>query len=79
MPLFPHQQVTIILGAAVPEQRAEHGWSEGVAVLGTALVVVCIGAGQDFSKELQFQKLNALKDIVEVKVKRGGKQVRNWC
>ncbi len=28
------------------------------------------------NKELQFQKLNALKDIIEVKVKRDGKQVR---
>ena len=36
----------------------------------------CAAAGQDYSKELQFQKLNALKDVVEVKVTRGGKQVR---
>lgn len=68
--------MTIILGAAVPEQRAHDGWSEGLAVLGTALIVVFIGAGQDYSKELQFQKLNALKDIIEVKVVRDGKQVR---
>ena len=30
------------------------------------------GAGQDYSKELQFQKLNALKDVIEVKVHRDG-------
>ena len=68
-------QITIVLGAAVPEQRAHQGWSEGLAVLGTALIVVFIGAGQDYSKERQFQKLNALKDNIEVKVTRGGKQV----
>ncbi|PNH03295.1 Plasma membrane calcium-transporting ATPase 4 [Tetrabaena socialis] len=67
--------VTIVLGAAVPEQRAHNGWSEGVAVLGTALIVVFIGAGQDYSKERQFQRLNALKDVIEVKVSRNGKQV----
>ncbi len=33
------------------------------------------GAWQDYSKELQFQKINALKDIIEVKVHRGGKQI----
>jgi P-type Ca2+ transporter type 2C len=31
-------------------------------------------AGQDYSKELQFQKLNALKDVINVKVVRDGKQ-----
>jgi magnesium-transporting ATPase (P-type) len=67
-------QVTVIIGAAVPEQRAHHGWSEGLAVLGTAAIVVFIAAGQDYSKELQFQKLNALKDAINVKVVRGGKQ-----
>ncbi|KAG2437196.1 hypothetical protein HXX76_005860 [Chlamydomonas incerta] len=67
--------ITIVLGAAVPEQRAHQGWSEGLAVLGTALIVIFIGAGQDYSKERQFQKLNALKDNIEVKVSRGGKQV----
>ncbi|GLC40623.1 hypothetical protein PLESTM_001094100 [Pleodorina starrii] len=67
--------VTIVLGAAVPEQRAHNGWSEGLAVLGTALIVIFIGAGQDYSKELQFQKLNKLKDNIDVKVTRGGRQV----
>ncbi len=66
-----------MLGAAVPEQRSHNGWSEGVAVFGTALIVVMIAAGQDYNKERQFQKLNALKDIIEVKVKRDGKQVRS--
>lgn len=42
--------ITIVVGAAVPEQRAHNGWSEGIAVLVTATVVVCIAAGQDYGK-----------------------------
>jgi P-type Ca2+ transporter type 2C len=34
--------ITIVLGAAVPEQRAHNAWSEGLAVLGTALIVIFI-------------------------------------
>lgn len=30
------------------------------------------GAGNDFQKDLQFRKLNAVKDIIEIKVVRGG-------
>ncbi|KAL6763493.1 plasma membrane calcium-transporting ATPase [Haematococcus lacustris] len=67
--------ITIVIGAAVPEQRAHQGWSEGLAVLGTAFIVVFIAAGQDWSKEQQFKKLNALKDVIEIKVTRDGKQM----
>lgn len=34
--------VTVILGAAIPEQRAHQGWVEGVAVFVTAILVVFI-------------------------------------
>jgi Ca2+-transporting ATPase len=30
------------------------------------------GAGNDYQKDLQFRKLNAQKDIIEVTVTRGG-------
>lgn len=30
------------------------------------------GAGNDYQKDLQFRKLNAVKDIIEIKVVRGG-------
>jgi hypothetical protein len=33
------------------------------------------GAFNDWNKDRQFQKLNALKDVIEVKVVRGGQQV----
>ena len=32
------------------------------------------GAGNDFQKDKQFEKLNAAKDVIEVKVMRGGKE-----
>ena len=34
--------------------------------------VPCPGAGNDYQKDLQFRKLNAQKDIIEIKVVRGG-------
>lgn len=33
-----------------------------------------IGAGNDYQKDRQFRKLNDQKDIIEVKVVRGGEQ-----
>lgn len=33
------------------------------------------GAGNDFQKDKQFQKLNAVKDTIEVKVIRAGQEV----
>ena len=32
------------------------------------------GAGNDYQKELQFKKLNAQKDVIEVKVLRSGEE-----
>ncbi len=34
----------------------------------------CTGAGNDYQKELQFKKLNAQKDVIEVKVIRSGEE-----
>ena len=34
--------------------------------------VACAGAVNDYQKDLQFKKLNAQKDIIEVKVLRNG-------
>ena len=40
-------------------QEEEPAWVEGVAILGTVAVVVFVTAYLEYSKELQFQKLNA--------------------
>ena len=152
-PCISAQQISTILGAAVPEERENSAWTEGVAIWVAVLVVslvggwprcgalallaascdrpcpcVCnpkalpgvlpvpwpalaalafqrapafqswhpfhrtrtyctrtlihlhlpttpAGAFNDWNKDRQFQKLNAQKDIIEVKVMRGGKEL----
>ena len=39
------------------------------------LMFTSAGAGNDFQKDKQFQKLNAVKDTIEVKVIRAGQEV----
>lgn len=68
--------VSTVLGVAIPEEREQHAWSEGVAIWVAVLVVSLVGAGNDWHKDRQFQKLNAQKDVIEIKVVRGGQQVR---
>ncbi|KAK7208151.1 hypothetical protein BZA70DRAFT_37797 [Myxozyma melibiosi] len=48
-------------------------WIEGVAILVAVVVVVSVGALNDWQKEQQFAKLNKRKDDREVKVIRSGK------
>ena len=51
-------------------------WVEGVAICVAILIVVIVGAANDFQKERQFLKLNKRKDDREVKVIRSGKSVQ---
>jgi len=51
------------------------GWLEGVAILFAVVVVVTVGAVNDYQKERQFRDLNAKKEDVEVTVLRGGEMV----
>ena len=64
--------VSTVLGVAVPEERAQNAWTEGVAIWVAVLVVSLVGAGNDWSKDRSFQKLNAQKDVIDVKVLRDG-------
>ena len=64
--------VSTVLGVAVPEEREQSSWIEGVAIWVAVLVVSIVGAGNDWSKDRSFQKLNAQKDVIDVKVFRGG-------
>merc|ERR1719399_331531 len=47
-------------------------WVDGVAITVAVLLVGFITAGNDYSKEKQFRKLNAAKNVVPVKVLRDG-------
>lgn len=67
--------VSTVLGAALAESRAKNEWIEGVAIWVAVLIVVCVGAGNDYQKDIQFRKLNAQKDIIEVKVVRSHQQM----
>lgn len=49
-------------------------WVEGVAILVAVIIVVIVGAGNDYQKERQFAKLNAKKEDREILVIRNGKQ-----
>ncbi|GLI62465.1 hypothetical protein VaNZ11_005095 [Volvox africanus] len=67
--------VSTILGSAIPEEREKRHWIEGIAIWVAVIIVTLVGAGNDYSKDLQFRKLNAQKDKIQIKVIRGGEQV----
>uniref|UniRef100_A0A7S0WLK4 Cation-transporting P-type ATPase N-terminal domain-containing protein n=1 Tax=Chlamydomonas leiostraca TaxID=1034604 RepID=A0A7S0WLK4_9CHLO len=67
--------VSTTLGAAIPEEREKNGWVEGVAIWIAVIIVICVGAGNDWQKDRQFRKLNAQREAIQVKVVRGGAQV----
>ncbi|KAE8416691.1 hypothetical protein BDV36DRAFT_199324 [Aspergillus pseudocaelatus] len=48
-------------------------WVEGVAIIVAIVIVVVVGAANDWQKERQFVKLNKKKDDRQVKVVRSGK------
>ncbi|KAI7974424.1 hypothetical protein EIK77_008604 [Talaromyces pinophilus] len=50
-------------------------WVEGVAIIVAILIVVSVGALNDYQKELQFVKLNKKKEDRQVKAIRSGKTV----
>lgn len=50
-------------------------WVEGVAIIVAILIVVIVGAANDWQKERQFVKLNKKKEDRQVKVIRSGKTV----
>ncbi len=51
------------------------GWIEGAAILSAVLIVAIVTATNNYNKEIQFRKLNAVKDDVSITAKRGGKAV----
>ncbi|AET40550.1 calcium-transporting ATPase PMC1 Ecym_6165 [Eremothecium cymbalariae DBVPG len=55
-------------------EMAKVDWVEGVAIMVAVLVVVIVGAVNDYQKELQFAKLNRKKDDRDVIVIRNGEQ-----
>jgi magnesium-transporting ATPase (P-type) len=62
--------VSLIIG--IYEDPAK-GWIEGAAILFAVSIVAVVTATNNYNKELQFRKLNAVKDDVSVSVIRDGK------
>jgi len=57
-------------------EGAKVEWVEGVAIIVAILIVVVVGALNDWQKERQFAKLNRQKEDRQVKVIRSGKTVK---
>lgn len=67
--------IAIEVGTADPEDR-KTAWIEGFVVLVAVAVCSLVTAGNNYSKERQFQELNKVADARKrVTVKRGGKLV----
>jgi len=66
--------ISTILGAAIKEQREESAWAEGVAIWVAVSVVSLVGAGNDWSKDKQFRKLNSEREVFDVTVLRSGQE-----
>lgn len=68
----PNRPSDLINGVQVVEPQVH--WVEGVAIIVAIVIVVMIGAVNDYQKERQFKTLNAKKDHRQVKGIRDGKE-----
>jgi P-type Ca2+ transporter type 2B len=62
--------VNVVIG--VYQEGWGHGWVDGVAIYAAVVIIVSIAAGNNYSKEKQFQKLVAKASIEYCAVFRGG-------
>lgn len=66
--------VSLIIGVA--QHGWAEGWTEGVTIYIAVVIIVSVTVGNDYIKEKQFQKLNAVKDKRNVTVIRGGETIQ---
>lgn len=64
--------ISIVLWAAISREEEPNGWVEGVAITVTVILVLNLGAWQDWKKQREFNKLNAEVANVMVSVLRDG-------
>ena len=60
--------VSLILGIAT--EGLEHGWMEGTSILVAVVIIVTVTSGNNWVKEQQFKKLNAIASRKFVNVVR---------
>ncbi|KAF8474666.1 hypothetical protein BDZ91DRAFT_770099 [Kalaharituber pfeilii] len=63
-------------GVKHEDGAAKVEWVEGVAIIVAILIVVMVGAGNDWQKERQFVKLNKKKEDRVIDVTRSGKDMQ---
>lgn len=61
--------VSLVLGIAT--QGLEHGWMQGTSILMAVVIIVTVTSGNNWVKEQQFKKLNAIASKKFVNVVRG--------
>lgn len=66
--------VSLVLGIAT--EGLEKGWMEGTSILAAVIIIVTVTSGNNWVKEQQFKKLNAIASRKNVNVYRKG-QVQN--
>lgn len=65
--------VSIVVGSIPVLNDEEYGWIDGVAILVAVMIVAFVSSTNEYSKEKQFRKLNAVKNNKQIKVVRNGK------
>ena len=62
--------VSLVLGIAT--EGLKEGWLEGASILLAVIIIVTVTSANNYLKEQQFQKLNALATAKNINVMRGG-------
>lgn len=65
--------VSLVLGIAT--EGFHEGWLEGASILLAVVIIVSVTSGNNYLKEKQFQKLNALATAKNINVLRGGELI----
>jgi Ca2+ transporting ATPase len=66
--------ISLVLGI-LTEGLAE-GWLEGASILIAVIIIVTVTSGNNYIKEQQFQKLNAIATAKDIHVYRGGDLIK---
>lgn len=62
--------VSLVLGIAT--EGLKEGWLEGASILLAVIIIVTVTSGNNYLKEKQFQKLNAMATAKNINAYRGG-------
>ena len=66
--------VSLVLGIAT--EGIQEGWLEGASILLAVMIIVTVTSANNYLKEKQFQKLNAIATAKDINVIRSGELIR---